>query len=68
MSDKIYLILLGVNILIIIVNYNLLKNQKPYPPEEVRNEFKSGGVSLASSKFVGSSHYLLPRLVKSQVN
>ncbi len=68
MSNKIYLILLGVNILIIIVNYNLLKNPKPYPPEEVRKEFKSGGVSLASSKFVGSSHYLLPRLVKSEAN
>ena len=68
MSNKIYLILLGVNILIIIVNYNLLKNPKPYPPEEVRKEFKSGGVSLASSKFVGFSHYLLPRLVKSQAN
>lgn len=68
MSDKIYLIFLGVNILIIIVNYNLLKKPKPYPPEEIRKEFKSGGVSLASSKFVGSSHYLLPRLVKSEYN
>lgn len=68
MYNKIYLILLGVNILIIIVNYNLLKNPKPYPPEEIRKEFKSGGVSLASSKFVGSSHYLLPRLVKSEAN
>lgn len=68
MSNKLYLILLAVHILIIIVNYNLLKNPKPYPPEEVRKEFKSGGVSLASSKFVGSSHYLLPRLAKSEAN
>lgn len=68
MSNKLYLILLAVHILIIIVNYNLLKNPKPYPPEEIRKEFKSGGVSLASSKFVGFSHYLLPRIVKSQAN
>ncbi|WP_311492124.1 hypothetical protein [uncultured Anaerococcus sp.] len=68
MDNKIYLIFLIVDILIIIVNYHLLKNPKPYPPEEVRKEFKSGGVSLASSKFVGSSHYLLPRLVQSQAN
>ena len=68
MSDKIYLILLGVNILIIIVNYNLLKNPKPYPPEEVRKEFKSGGERLDSYKYSGLSHYLLPRLVKSQAN
>lgn len=68
MSNKLYLILLAVHILIVIVNYNLLKTPKPYPPEEVRKEFKSGGVSLASSKFVGFSHYLLPRLVKSEAN
>lgn len=68
MSDKIYLILLGVNILIIIVNYNLLKNPKPYPPEEVRKEFKSGSERLGSYKYSGPSHYLLPRLVKSQAN
>lgn len=68
MSDKIYLILLGVNILIIIVNYNLLKNPKPYPPEEVRKEFKSGSVSLSSCKYIGPSHYFLPRLAKSQAN
>lgn len=42
MSDKIYLIFLGVNILIIIVNYNLLKNPKPYPPEEVGKNLKVG--------------------------
>ena len=52
MSSKIYLIFLGVHILIIIVNYNLLKNPKPYPPEEIRKEFKSGGESLASYKYV----------------
>lgn len=42
MSNKIYLFILGVHILIIIVNYHLLKNPKPYPPEEVRKDFKSG--------------------------
>lgn len=68
MSDKIYLILLGVNILIIIVNYNLLKNPKPYPPEEIRKEFKSGSVRFSSNKYMGLSHYLLPRLVKSESN
>ena len=68
MSNKIYLILLGVNILIIIVNYNLLKNPKPYPPEEIRKEFKSGRERLDSYKYRGLSHYLLPRLVKSQAN
>ena len=68
MDSKLYLILLAVHILIIIVNYKLLKNPKPYPPEEIRKELKSGGVSLDSSKYVGSSHYLLPRLVKSESN
>lgn len=68
MSNKIYLIFLGIYILIIIVNYNLLKNPKPYPPEEIRKEFKSGGESLASYKYVGLSHYLIPRLVKSESN
>ncbi len=68
MDSKLYLILLAVHILIIIVNYNLLKNPKPYPPEEVRKELKSGGVSLASSKYVGFSHYLLPRLAQSKDN
>lgn len=42
MSNKIYLILLGVNVLIIIVNYNLLKNPKPYLSEEVRKNLKVG--------------------------
>lgn len=68
MSNKIYLIFLGIHILIIIVNYNLLKNPKPYPPEEIRKEFKSGGESLDLYKYVGLSHYLLPRLVKSESN
>lgn len=68
MDNKIYLIFLGVHILIIIVNYHLLKNPKPYPPEEVREEFKSGRESLSSYKYGGVSHYLLPRLVKSQAN
>lgn len=68
MTNNLYLILIVVNILIIIVNYHLLKNPKPYPPEEVRKEFKSGGVSLSSNKYVGLSHYLLPRLVKSEEN
>ena len=68
MTNNIYLILLAVHILIIIVNYNLLKNPKPYPPEEIRKELKSGGGSLASFKFVRFSHYLLPRLAKSQLN
>lgn len=42
MTNKIYFLLIGVYILIIIVNFNLLKNPKPYPPEEIKKEFKSG--------------------------
>lgn len=68
MSNKVYLVFLIINILIIIVNYNLLKNPKPYPPEEIRKEFNSGEGSLASFKYVGFSHYLVPRLVKSESN
>ena len=68
MTNNLYLILLAVHILIIIVNYKLLKNPKPFPPEEIRRELRSGGVSLASSKYVGFSHYLLPRLAKSESN
>lgn len=68
MPIKIYLIFLGINILIIIVNYNLFNNPKPYPPEEVRAEFESGREKLSSYKYRGLSHYLLPRLVKSKAN
>lgn len=68
MSNNIYLFILGVHILIIIVNYHLLKNPKPYPPEEVRKEFKGGGSSISSYKYSGLSHYILPRLVKSESN
>lgn len=68
MDNKIYLIFLGVHILIIIVNYHLLKNPKPYPPEEVSKEFKSGRERLSSYKYSGPSHYFLPRLVQSQAN
>ena len=68
MDNKIYLIFLGVHILIIIVNYHLLKNPKPYPPEKVREEFKRGRESLSSYKYGGVSHYLLPRLVQSKAN
>lgn len=41
MSDKIYLILLGVNILIIIVNYNLL-NQNPIHLRKLGKNLKVG--------------------------
>ena len=68
MNDKIYQIFLAVYILIIFVNYNLSKNPKPYPPDEIREEFNSGGESLSSYKYGGLSHYLLPRLVKSKQN
>ena len=68
MPIKIYLIFLGINILIIIVNYNLLNNPKPNAPEEVRAEFESGRERLDSYKYRGLSHYLLPRLVKSKAN
>ena len=40
MSNKVYLVFLVINILIIIVNYKLLNNPKPYPPAEIRKEFK----------------------------
>lgn len=68
MSSKLHLIFLGIYILIIIVNNKPLKNPKPYPPEEIRKEIRSGGGSLASYKYLCFSHYLLPRLVKSESN
>lgn len=68
MTNNLYLIFLAVNILIIIENNKQLKNPKPYPPEEIRKEIRSGGGSLASYKYVGFSHYLIPRLVKSESN
>lgn len=68
MTNKLYLLLLGINILIIIVNFNLLKNPKPYPPKEIAMEFRGGRERFNSYKYVGLSHYLLPRLAKSQAN
>lgn len=68
MTNNLYLIFLAVHTLIIIVNYHLLKKPKPYPPEEVRKEFKSGGERLSSYKYIGLSHYLIPRLVQSKAN
>ena len=68
MDRNLYFVFLGVNILIIICNYNLLKHPKPYPPKEIREEFKSGTVRLSSCKYIGMSHYVLPRLVKSESN
>ena len=68
MDNKIYIIFLGVHILIIIANYNLLKNPKPYPPKEIAMEFRGGRERLNSYKYVGLSHYLVPRLAKSQAN
>lgn len=68
MGSNLYFVFLGVNVLIIIVNYNLLKHPKPYPPKEIRKEFKSGTVRLSSCKYIGMSHYVLPRLVKSESN
>lgn len=50
------------------VNYNLLKHPKPYPPKEIREEFKKGRERLTSYKYRVLSHYLLPRLVKSESN
>ncbi len=68
MTNKLYLLLLGINILIIIVNFNLLKNPKPYPPKEIIEEFRGGRERLDSYKYVGLSHYILPRLAKSESN
>ena len=68
MSSNLYFLFLGMYVLIIIVNYNLLKHQKPYPPKEIREEFKRGRVRLTSYKYQSLSHYLLPRLVKSESN
>lgn len=68
MTNNLYLIFLAVHTLIIIVNYHLLKKPKPYPPDEVRKEFKSGGERLSSYKYIGLSHYLIPRLVQSKAN
>lgn len=66
MFSKLHLIFLGIYILIIIVNNKPLKNPKPYPPEEIRKEIRSGGGSLASYKYVGFSHYLLQDLLKAK--
>jgi len=68
MTNNLYLIFLGIYTLIIMVNYNLLKNPKPYPPENIREEFKRGRERLGSYKYRGLSYYLLPRLVKSESN
>jgi len=68
MSNNLYLVFLGIYILIIIVNYNLLNNPKPYPPKEIRDEFKKGRERFSSYKYRGLSHYVLPRLVKSESN
>lgn len=68
MSSNLYFLFLGIYVLIIIVNYNLLKHPKPYPPKEIREEFKRGRVRLSSYKYQSLSHYLLPRLVKSETN
>lgn len=42
MFSKLHLIFLGIYILIIIVNNKPLKNPKPYTPEEIRKEIRSG--------------------------
>ena len=68
MDSNLYFLFLGIYVLIIIVNYNLLKHPKPYPPQEIIKEFKSGTVRLSSSKYIGMSHYVIPRLVKSESN
>lgn len=68
MDRNLYFVFLGVYVLIIIINYNLLKHPKPYPPQEIIKEFKSGTVRLSSSKYIGMSHYVIPRLVKSESN
>lgn len=68
MGSNLYFLFLGIYVLIIIVNYNLLKHPKPYPPKEIREEFKRGRVRLSSYKYQGLSNYLLPRLVKSEFN
>ena len=68
MGSNLYFLFLGIYVLIIIINYNLLKHPKPYPPQEIIKEFKSGTVRLSSSKYIGMSHYVIPRLVKSESN
>ena len=68
MTNHIYFLFLVIYLLIIMVNYNLLKHPKPYPPKEIREEFKRGRERLSSYKYRGLSHYLLPRLVKSKSN
>ncbi|MEQ2401544.1 hypothetical protein [Peptoniphilus hominis (ex Hitch et al. 2025)] len=42
MGNYLYLVFLGIYVLIIIVNYNLLKHPKPYPPKKIREEFRRG--------------------------
>ena len=68
MGNYLYLVFLGIYVLIIMVNYNLLKHPKPYPPKKIREEFRRGRVRLSSYKYQGLSHYALPRLVKSESN
>lgn len=68
MSNKLYFVFLGIYILIVVVNYNNLKNPRPYPPKKIREEFKRGKFSFLSHKYRGFSYYALPRLVKSEAS
>lgn len=68
MNSSLYLVFISIYILVIIVNYNLLNHPKPYPPQEIIEEFKSGTVRLSSSNYIGMSHYVIPRLAKSESN
>ncbi|MGX7092380.1 hypothetical protein [Hutsoniella sourekii] len=68
MNSSLYLVFISIYILVIIINYNLLNHPKPYPPQAIIEEFKSGRVRLSSCKYLGMSHYVLSRLVKSESN
>ena len=67
-SNKFYIIFLIINIFIVVTNYKNLNNPKPYPPKEIREEFKKGKFGFDAYKYRGFSHYAMPRLVKSESN
>lgn len=67
-TNKFYIVFLGIYILIVVINYNNLNNPRPYPPKKIREEFKRGKFGFSAYKYRGFSHYSLPRLVKSEAN
>ena len=67
-SNRFYIVFLGIYIFITFTNYTNLNNPKPYPPKKIREEFKRERIRFSTSKYIGFSHYSIPRLAKSESN